>query len=325
MENLEPKKLLLLRVLQVLQDHSSADHPLRQKDIIRLLHNEYDMDCERKAVGRNVAFLEQAGYDVEHNERGVYLGTRTFEAGELRLLSDAVICSRHINPKHTRDLVDKLTASGGYGYRAYRPNVVQLDDWQKASNQQLLYNVEILCEAVAGGKQVRFRYYHYGADKKMHVKGGAKTVNPHQVFCKNGFYYLACSFEPYCDQTFCRIDRIGEIELLDSRAEDPKGNKRFNAGQAFNRLPYLFAEDPTLVTFEGGRSMIDHVIDWFGFDFAITPKGDGYQFTVRVGEKAMLYWVLQFATAVKVVAPQSLVDTIRATLAQMQELYTDGD
>ena len=36
MDNLEPKKLLLLRILQVLEDHSSADHPLRQKDIIRL-------------------------------------------------------------------------------------------------------------------------------------------------------------------------------------------------------------------------------------------------------------------------------------------------
>ena len=103
MDGLEPKKLLLLRILQVLEEHSSADHPLRQKDIIRLLHNEYDMDCERKAVGRKLAFLEQAGYDVVHNEQGVYLGTRTFEAGELRLLSDAVVCSRHICAKHTKE------------------------------------------------------------------------------------------------------------------------------------------------------------------------------------------------------------------------------
>ncbi|MBO4535488.1 MAG: WYL domain-containing protein, partial [Clostridia bacterium] len=135
MESLEPKKLLLLRILQILESHSDVDHPLRQKDIMRLLHNEYDMDCERKAVGRNIAFLERAGYDIEHADQGVYLGTRAFEAGELRLLSDAVLCSRHISAKHTKDLVNKLSELGGCGYRPYRPSVVRLDDWQKTSNQ----------------------------------------------------------------------------------------------------------------------------------------------------------------------------------------------
>ena len=326
MGGIEPKKLFLLRILQVLEEHSSADHPLRQKDIIRLLHNEYDMDCERKAVGRNVDFLEEAGYDIVHTDKGIYLGTRTFEAGELRLLSDAVICSRHICNRHTKDLVDKLTSLGGRDYRAYRPNVVRLDDWQKTSNQDLLYNVEILCEAIFGGKQVRFTYYHYGVDKKRHANGHAKTVNPYQVFCKNGFYYLACSFEPYRDQTFCRIDRIGEIELLETYAQEPKDGKRFNVGQSFNRLPYLFAEEPTYVTFEASKYMADHVIDWFGYDFSVTQKSeDVYLYTVKVGEKAMLYWTLQFATAVKVIAPASLVTTICDTIAQMGAMYTEGD
>ena len=325
MDNIEPKKLLLLRILQVLEEHSSADHPLRQKDIIRFLRNEYDMDCERKAVGRNVDFLDQAGYDIVHTDMGVYLGSRTFEVGELRLLSDAVICSRHICNRHTKDLVDKLTALGGRDYRAYRPNVVRLDDWQKSSSQDLLYNVEMLCEAIASDKQARFSYYHYGVDKKRRPKGRAKTVNPYQIFCKNGFYYLACSFEPYRDQTFCRVDRIGEIELLDTCVQEPKnGTPRFNAGQVFNRLPYLFAEEPTNVTFEASKYMADHVVDWFGFDFTVTRKNeDVYRYTVKVGEKAMLYWALQFAAAVRVTAPQSLVDNIKSTIGEIQTLYAN--
>ena len=56
MESTEPKKLLLLRILQVLENYSSEQHPLRQKDIMLHLHNEYGMDCERKAVGRNIDF-----------------------------------------------------------------------------------------------------------------------------------------------------------------------------------------------------------------------------------------------------------------------------
>ena len=320
MESLEPKKLLLLRILQVLENYSSAEHPLRQKDIMLHLNNEYGVDCERKAVGRNITFLEQAGYDIEHNEQGVYLASRTFEAGELRLLSDAVICSRHICGKHTKDLVNKLTSLGGMDYRAYKPNIVRLDDWQKTSSQDLLYNVELLCEALTGAKQVKCKYLHYGADKKLKAKGGAKTINPYRIFIKNGHYYLACSFEPYREETFCRIDRLGEIELLDTRVEDPKGPK-IEVGQTANRLPYLFAEEPISVTFEGYESMIDHVVDWFGYDFLVKPVKDGYSFTVKAGERAMLYWVLQFATAIKVTAPESFVTKVKDAIAKMGALY----
>ena len=198
-----------------------------------------------------------------------------------------------------------------------------MDDWQKTSSQDLLYNVELLCEAITGAKQVRCKYLHYRADKKLHANGGAKTINPYRIFIKNGHYYLSCSFEPYREETFCRIDRLGEIELLDARVEEPQGQK-LGVIQTVNRLPYLFAEEPIAVTFEGNESMIDHIVDWFGYDFFVKPAGEGYSFTVKAGERAMLYWVLQFATAIKVTAPASFVSKVKETIAKMGEMYA-GD
>ena len=204
---------------------------------------------------------------------------------------------------------------------------MRLDDWQKTSNKNLLFNVEMLCEAINAGKQVRMTYYHYDVDKRLHPNGKPKTVNPYQVFSKNGFYYLACSFVPYRTLAFCRVDRMGQIETLDTDVQPivDEDKTRYQVGQSFNRLPYLFAEEPTWVTFEADKWMTDHVIDWFGYDFAVKPYGDTYRFTVKVGERSMLYWVMQFSTAVKVVAPQSLVNTIRDTLDKMKEMYKDGD
>lgn len=46
--------------------------------------------------------------------------------------------------------------------------------------------------------------------------------------------------------------------------------------------------------------------------------------TIVQARNAMLYWALQFSTAVRVVAPQSLVTTICNTLSQMGAMYTDG-
>ena len=40
MESLEPKKLALIRILQILQKYSDRDHPLRQEDIVQRLKQE---------------------------------------------------------------------------------------------------------------------------------------------------------------------------------------------------------------------------------------------------------------------------------------------
>ena len=64
MPSLEPKKLALLRIWQILQKHSDYDHPLTQEDIIKYLEKDYGIEIERKAVGKNIADLRDAGIDI---------------------------------------------------------------------------------------------------------------------------------------------------------------------------------------------------------------------------------------------------------------------
>lgn len=67
MDTLEPKKLALLRVLQILWKESDADHPLHQGQIASLLEREYGIAVERKAIGRNLSLLQEAGFEIENN------------------------------------------------------------------------------------------------------------------------------------------------------------------------------------------------------------------------------------------------------------------
>ena len=46
----QPKKLLIMNILDILRRYSDVDHRLSQKDIIDILRNEYDMDADRKAI-----------------------------------------------------------------------------------------------------------------------------------------------------------------------------------------------------------------------------------------------------------------------------------
>ena len=108
MESFEPKKLALIRVLQILEKHSDCEHPIKHDKIVDLLEIEYGLTIERKAIGRNISLLNEAGYDIETTKKGSYLAERTFEDSELKLLIDGVLSSKHITPKQSKELIEKL-------------------------------------------------------------------------------------------------------------------------------------------------------------------------------------------------------------------------
>ena len=151
----------ILRILEILQSFSDSDHKLRQGDIIALLRIHYGMECERKAVARNIEFLQQAGYDIVNDGAGVYLADRKFEAGELRLLIDSVLTNRNICKAHTKELIGKLTEEGGKYFKNYAKHVVNLDDWQKDENCDYFYNIELCCEAIEQQKKLSFFYSYF--------------------------------------------------------------------------------------------------------------------------------------------------------------------
>ena len=58
MESLEPKKLALLRIWQILKQYSDCDHPLTQETIAHYLDHDYGIVMERKAIGRNFLAIQ---------------------------------------------------------------------------------------------------------------------------------------------------------------------------------------------------------------------------------------------------------------------------
>ena len=100
----EPKKLALLRIWQILLKHSDYDHPLTQEEIIAYLYKDYNIEMERKAIGKNIADLRCAGIEIGTRRGGSYIDRREFEDSELRLLIDGVLQSKHITAKHSKAL-----------------------------------------------------------------------------------------------------------------------------------------------------------------------------------------------------------------------------
>lgn len=324
MDQYEPKKLLILRILEILTERSDQDHKLRQGEILRFLKSVYGIECERKAVSRNISFLQQAGYDIVSDKTGTYLATRKYEVGELRLLIDSVLSNRNICKKHTKDLITKLVKEGGNNFKSYARHVVNLDDWQKETSYDYFLNIELLCEAIEQCKKVKFFYTSYGIDKKLYKKSDEKVlVNPYQLLLKNGRYYLLCNFDKYENLAFCRIDRITDLEITEEQAKpltQIKGyEKGINLGKLSNRLPYLFDDEPQNIELLADNHMIDEFIDRFGFDVSFLPHSDTQiKVTLTTSPRAMRFWILQYGLYVNVLSPQSLVETIKQDVDDMK-------
>lgn len=327
MENTSTKKLLILYILDILKNYSDVDHKLRQNDIMRLLKSHHCIECERKAVARNIEFLQEAGYEIVSDKTGSYLAGRKFEAGELRLLIDSVLSNRNICKKHTRDLIVKLVTEGGSYFKSYAQHVVNLDDWQKENSYDYFLHIELLCEAMDKRLKVKFFYMTYGIDKKSHKKTEEKhLITPYQLLLKNGRYYLMCNFDNHENMAFCRVDHISDLELTDLPAkpltEIVGYSAGINLGKLSNRLPYLFDDEPQQIEFLATSEMADEIIDRFGFEVAMCQYNDTQiKVALTASPRAMRFWILQYGRYVEVLTPQRLVDIIKEDVRNMKEIY----
>ena len=108
MDNLEPKKLALIRIWEVLHKYSDYRHPMTQNEIGKKLEKDYGIIIERKAIGRNISLLKEAGVEIITEKNGSYIDVREFEDAELHMLIDGVLSSKYITAAHSKDLIERL-------------------------------------------------------------------------------------------------------------------------------------------------------------------------------------------------------------------------
>ena len=327
MDSFEPKKLALIRILQILEKHSDSEHPIKHEKIVELLESEYSLVIERKAIGRNISLLNEAGYEIETTKKGSYLAERIFEDSELKLLIDGVLSSRYITPKQSKDLIEKLCAQSNKYFKKHVKNIYSVQDWNKTENVTVFYNIEIIDEAIESNRQIKFVYNKYGVDKKMHGSA-VHTVSPYQMILHNQRYYLMSYNEKWQHVQYYRMDRITDIKLLDAIRTPLKSIKGFAYGIDYKRfsqnMPYMFFDEPQTIEFIAESRAIDQIIDWFGKDIHVEERQDG-QLLVRVkaSVNATEYWAMQYLNSVEVLSPPELRERLRKNVQKAHEKYRE--
>ena len=309
MDSLEPKKLALLRIMQILHKYSDEKHPLKQEDIAAFLQRDYGVEIERKAIGRNMALLKESGMEIESGREGSFLAERDFSDAELRLLIDGILCSKYVSATHSRALIHKLMRLSNVHFRSHVKNIYSVDERSKIENDTLFYTIAVIDDAIEGDRQIAFDYNKYGADKKLH-KTATHTASPYQLMLNNQRYYLMACNERHKNIGYYRVDRITNITLLGAARTSLRSLEGYEQGLDYrllsSSLPYMYTDRPERVEFLADKAIIDQVVDWFGYDIRITPQDDTYKVTLKVSLQAMEYWAMQYLNAVEILSPPSL-------------------
>ncbi len=326
MERFEPKKLALLRILQILKDYSDPDHPLTQEDIAVKLENEYGIAIERKAIGRNLSLLKEAGIDIESSRAGSYLECRDFEDSELHMLIDGVLSSRYITAKHSEEIIDRLCGLSNKYFRSHVKHIRSVNDWNKTDNQALFYNIELIDTAIEEGKQIHYDYNKYGIDKKLH-KSSHQYASPYLMVLHNQRYYLMAYSEFWGNMVFHRLDRITNMSITDKRSTPIKNVKGYENGIDYRELavnmPYMYTDSQERINFLADTAIIDQIVDWFGTDIRITQSEDEKRVSVSIKASlnAMEHWAMQYINHVEIISPESLRARIKEALKNGLEKY----
>ncbi len=350
MTGLQPKKFLILNILEILKHHTNPENPITQKKIAEYLEKDYGMVAERKAIKRNLAELMEAGYPVrmktEKARNGVNRKTgeteeniacsdfyyeHPFSDAELRLLIDSVLFSRSAPRKQGKELIRKLEDLTDESFH-YRVNHISSLPENRPENKQLFYTIEILDEAISRKRQVELTYNSYGTDKQLHPRLDGEEqpkrqiVNPYQMVATNGRYYLICNYDQHDNVTYCRLDRITDIMLLDTLRKPARSIPELKDGLDLPKHMaehlYMFPGKAERVIFRAKKYLLNDLIDWFGKDIQFSDETeDEVTASVRVNPDSMRLWALQYALHVNIMEPEKLRKRVEEDILEAAKNY----
>lgn len=142
------KKDRTLYVLKYLWKNTDEDHPATVSDILAALENE-NIKVERHALMSDIEQLTEFGIDivcVKSSPNRHFIGQRSFELPELKLLVDAVESSRFISASQSSSLVSKLYDMASLHQASELNRHLYVDGRVKSDSRTLYYSA--ICRAL---------------------------------------------------------------------------------------------------------------------------------------------------------------------------------
>ena len=324
MSRQEGQKAKLLVLKNILERKTDEDHPLSVPQLIRALEAE-GIRAERKSIYNDIEALRASGVDVELSRGrggGYYLGSRTFELPELKLLVDAVQASQFITKDKSKKLIRKLEGLTSEAQARKMQRQVFVSGRVKTMNESIYYNVDALHEAIARDRQVQFQYLEWDLRKRRVPRRGGQIyqASPWALAWENANYYLVA----YTGEGI-RHYRVDKMKGVRQTELPRQGKAEFSALDlaAYTRKMFgMYGGREEKVTLKCANSLVGVMLDRFGTEAILVPQADEtFHLTVPVAvSPQFLGWVCGFGDEVRVIGPA----TVRREMGRLVQSLTDA-
>ena len=313
------KKSKTLYLKKILEERTDEDHPLSTSQLIDILKTEYGISVHRQTLASDIEELMEFGLDIckdRSSQNKFFVGQRTFELPEIKLLIDAVESSRFITTSKSNELIEKIHSltSNNMLDKLERHNFIA--ERVKPDNEKIYYIVDKINDAINAGKQISFHYFTYNEKKQKVLKNNGEKyfLSPYSLVWNEDYYYAVGYSEKHNDIVNFRVDRIETTpEITDIDVIAAPDN--FDMSEYIKKTFSMYVGESTEVELLCDNNLMKTMIDRFGEDIKVEPFDDNsFKIKTVVSVSPTFYgWVFGFAGQVKILSPKE----IKAEYTQM--------
>lgn len=318
------KELIDIFIMEVLLRYSSEEHKLTQKEIIKYLSRDYEMEVSRNTLSQYLAELKRKGYIM--GKRGVWC-KRVFSDSELAVLVNSVMAVKTIPRTDIQTLIEKLKDMAEPKRRSEFCHSYFLTDVNHTDNKNVGKIMGIISRAIEHRKKIEITACFYDVDGILQ-EGKKYIVDPYYIVAEKSRYYLLCHGERNIVEPR-RIDRISKVKILEkNRMEiceiEMYKNHTFQIEEYMKEHIYMYSGKSERVTLKIQKTNIGDFIDWFGKDYRkIEEQKEKIVIQVKANVEAVYFWSLQYNKIAEVISPKSLREKIRQGALSIADIYRE--
>lgn len=271
------QKIKLLYLMDVLLKESDEKHCLSTQYLIDYLAQK-EIFIERKTIFSDIATLKEYGLDIGvskiKDNNGYYIINRDFELPELKIIVEAILSSRYISSKKTKELITKLEMLVGPSERKELNRELFVSGRVKTENESIYYNVDILHNAMLNNNEITFEYLDWNIKKELIPRKNGKLyrVSPWALTIKDDNYYLIAYDQDNLEIRHYRVDKMKDIHaILRSKRNGKEEFDSFDVGEYTTKNFGMFRGESDIVTISLPKEKIGIIFDRFGKDIDVRP------------------------------------------------------
>lgn len=321
------QKLKLLYIMKALVEKSDENHRISVKQLIDEL-SLYGIKAERKSIYDDIESLRLWGMDILYSKEkpaGYFLAEREFQLPELKLLVDAVQASKFITAKKSNELIKKLESFVSIYEAKQLHRQVYVTNRIKTMNESIYYNVDKINEGIMANVKIKYRYFEWDIDKRMHPKrnGQAYIISPWALTWDDENYYMIGFDNKAGIIKHYRVDKMKSIELTKASRDGKDAMEDFDIAGFAKKTFGMFGGKNEAVTLRCENRLVGTIIDRFGDDVILCKEDDEhFSVTQEVTVSSQFFgWIMGLGSGVKITAPADVAGEFTQKLREVLGNY----